>query len=146
MALCLSYKKSPPNPPNPPGSLVLEEELVLEEVLVLEEELRQYDSVEIWLNTTAAAIFSDRIVGVVKDNREYRKIKPKKLMIATTVSMSRLVGSIRKPKGTLMSPDISHRPIYSIGCARRQPAISKKTDPTREIAKAAIDKPAESRG
>jgi NADPH-dependent 2,4-dienoyl-CoA reductase/sulfur reductase-like enzyme/NAD-dependent dihydropyrimidine dehydrogenase PreA subunit/bacterioferritin-associated ferredoxin len=50
---------------------------------ILEDEVRQYDSLEIWLNTTAAAIFSDRIVGVVKNDREYRKIKPRKLMIAT---------------------------------------------------------------
>jgi NADPH-dependent 2,4-dienoyl-CoA reductase/sulfur reductase-like enzyme/NAD-dependent dihydropyrimidine dehydrogenase PreA subunit/bacterioferritin-associated ferredoxin len=50
---------------------------------ILEEELRQYDSVEIWLNTTAAAVFSDRIVGVVRDNRQYCKINPKKLMVAT---------------------------------------------------------------
>ena len=49
----------------------------------LEKELRQYDSVEIWLNTTAAAVFSDRIIGVVKDNHQYCKINPQKLLVAT---------------------------------------------------------------
>ncbi|MBU2497424.1 MAG: (2Fe-2S)-binding protein, partial [Proteobacteria bacterium] len=33
---------------------------------MLEEEVRKLDSVEIWLNTTAVGVFSDRIVGVVK--------------------------------------------------------------------------------
>jgi NADPH-dependent 2,4-dienoyl-CoA reductase/sulfur reductase-like enzyme/NAD-dependent dihydropyrimidine dehydrogenase PreA subunit/bacterioferritin-associated ferredoxin len=50
---------------------------------ILEKELRQYDSVEIWLNTTAAAVFSDGIIGVVRDNRQYCKIKPQKLLVAT---------------------------------------------------------------
>jgi NADPH-dependent 2,4-dienoyl-CoA reductase/sulfur reductase-like enzyme/NAD-dependent dihydropyrimidine dehydrogenase PreA subunit/bacterioferritin-associated ferredoxin len=50
---------------------------------ILEKELRQYDSVEIWLNTTAAAVFSDRIVGVVQNNHQYCKIKPQKLLVAT---------------------------------------------------------------
>jgi sarcosine oxidase subunit alpha len=39
------------------------------------------DSVEVWLNTTAVAVFSDKIVGVVKGN-QYRKIKPRKLLVA----------------------------------------------------------------
>jgi len=50
---------------------------------ILEKELREYNSVEIWLNATAAAVFSDRIVGVVRDNRKYSKIKPQKLLVAT---------------------------------------------------------------
>jgi hypothetical protein len=33
---------------------------------ILEEEVRKLDSVEVWLNTTAVGVFSDRIVGVVK--------------------------------------------------------------------------------
>ena len=49
---------------------------------ILEEELAGLDSVKIWLNTTAVGVFSDRIVGVVKEGR-YVKIKPEKLMVAT---------------------------------------------------------------
>lgn len=49
---------------------------------MLEEELRKLDSVEVWLNTTAVGVFSDRIVGVVKGNL-YRKIKPQRLLVAT---------------------------------------------------------------
>jgi len=49
---------------------------------ILQEELLTHDSVEVWLNTTAAAVFSDKIVGVVKEN-QYRKINPRKLLVAT---------------------------------------------------------------
>jgi len=49
---------------------------------ILQEELAALSSVEVWLNTTAVAVFSDKIVGVEK-NRQYKKIKPKKLLVAT---------------------------------------------------------------
>ena len=49
---------------------------------LLQDELLPLSSVEIWLNTTAVAVFSDHIVGVIKDN-QYQKIEPKKLMVAT---------------------------------------------------------------
>jgi Fe-S-cluster-containing hydrogenase component 2/thioredoxin reductase len=38
--------------------------------------------VEVWLNTTAVAVFSDNMVGVIKDN-QYLKIRPQKLLVAT---------------------------------------------------------------
>lgn len=49
---------------------------------ILQEELSVLSSVEVWLNTTAVAVFSDYIVGVLKAN-QYQKIKPKKLLVAT---------------------------------------------------------------
>ena len=49
---------------------------------LLQDELLPLSSVEIWLNTTAVAVFSDHIVGVIKDN-QYQKIEPKKLLVAT---------------------------------------------------------------
>ena len=49
---------------------------------ILEADLRKFDSVEFWLNTTAVGIFSEGIVGVVK-GRIYRKIRPLKLLVAT---------------------------------------------------------------
>jgi sarcosine oxidase subunit alpha len=49
---------------------------------ILERELNDLDSVEVWLDTAAVGVFSDHIVGVVKENT-YRKIKPEKLLIAT---------------------------------------------------------------
>jgi NADPH-dependent 2,4-dienoyl-CoA reductase/sulfur reductase-like enzyme/NAD-dependent dihydropyrimidine dehydrogenase PreA subunit len=52
---------------------------------ILEEEIRKLDSVDIWLNTTAVGVFSDKIVGAVKGvkHRRYQQIKPQKLLIAT---------------------------------------------------------------
>ncbi|MGD9361966.1 MAG: FAD-dependent oxidoreductase, partial [Desulfobacterales bacterium] len=49
---------------------------------ILQDDLSTYASVEVWLNATAVAVFSDHIVGVVKDHY-YHKIKPKKLLVTT---------------------------------------------------------------
>jgi NADPH-dependent 2,4-dienoyl-CoA reductase/sulfur reductase-like enzyme/Fe-S-cluster-containing hydrogenase component 2/bacterioferritin-associated ferredoxin len=49
---------------------------------ILAAEIAAHPSVEVWLNTTAVAVFSDRIVGVVRDGR-YLTVKPAKLMVAT---------------------------------------------------------------
>ncbi len=49
---------------------------------ILEGQLRELPSVQIWLEATAVGVFSDGIVGVVKKN-EYRRIRPKKLLMAT---------------------------------------------------------------
>jgi len=52
---------------------------------ILEEEIDKLESVDIWLNTTAVGVFSDKIVGAVKGvkNSRYKQIKPQKLLIAT---------------------------------------------------------------
>ena len=49
---------------------------------ILQDELLSLDSVEVWLNATAVAVFSDNMVGVIKDNH-YQKIRPKKILVAT---------------------------------------------------------------
>ncbi len=49
---------------------------------ILEQKIRNLDSIEIWLNSTAVGVFSDGIVGVVK-GRIYRKIRPLKILVAT---------------------------------------------------------------
>jgi len=49
---------------------------------ILEKELRESDSVEVWLRATAAGVFSDHIVGVVRGDI-YRKVKPQRLLVAT---------------------------------------------------------------
>jgi sarcosine oxidase subunit alpha len=49
---------------------------------ILAAEIARHPSVEVWLNTTAVAVFADRIVGVVRDGR-YITVKPAKLMAAT---------------------------------------------------------------
>jgi len=52
---------------------------------ILEAEIKKLKTVDIWLNTTAVGVFSDKIVGAVKGikSSRYFQIKPKKLMIAT---------------------------------------------------------------
>jgi NADPH-dependent 2,4-dienoyl-CoA reductase/sulfur reductase-like enzyme/Fe-S-cluster-containing hydrogenase component 2/bacterioferritin-associated ferredoxin len=49
---------------------------------ILAAEISKHPSVEVWLNTTAVAVFADRIVGVVRDGR-YIAVTPAKLMVAT---------------------------------------------------------------
>lgn len=50
--------------------------------VILETKIRQHTSVQVWLNSTAVGIFSDGVVGIVKDGR-YQKVRPEKLMVAT---------------------------------------------------------------
>ena len=49
----------------------------------LEKEVRQYPCVEIWLQSTALAVFSDQKVGILKNNREYVLVKPQVVLVAT---------------------------------------------------------------
>lgn len=49
----------------------------------LETELRRYPSVEIWLESTALAVFSDKKVGIVKQGSKYVLVKPEVLLVAT---------------------------------------------------------------
>jgi sarcosine oxidase, subunit alpha len=49
---------------------------------ILAAEISKHLSVEVWLNTTAVAVFADQIVGVVADGR-YITVKPTKLLVAT---------------------------------------------------------------
>ncbi len=50
---------------------------------ILAKELEEFKNcVEVWLNTTAVGVFSDGIAGIVKV-KEYIKVKPKKLLVAT---------------------------------------------------------------
>jgi sarcosine oxidase subunit alpha len=48
----------------------------------LETELKQYPKVEIWLNSTALAVFSDGKVGVLHSNDDYQLIEPETVLVA----------------------------------------------------------------
>jgi sarcosine oxidase subunit alpha len=52
---------------------------------ILEAQIKKLKTVDIWLNTTAVGVFSDKIVGVVKGIKpsRYIQIKPQKLLIAS---------------------------------------------------------------
>jgi sarcosine oxidase subunit alpha len=49
----------------------------------LEKELRAQASVEIWLQSTALAVFSDQKVGVLKNGKQYILVVPEVLLVAT---------------------------------------------------------------
>lgn len=49
----------------------------------LESELRQYETIEVWLHSTALAVFSDRKVGILKDGKEYVLVTPQVILCAS---------------------------------------------------------------
>ena len=49
----------------------------------LEDEVRQQPSIDIWLQSTALAVFSDKKVGVLKHGDEYILIKPEVILVAS---------------------------------------------------------------
>ncbi len=57
----------------------------------LEEELKKYTCIEVWLNSTALAVFSDKKVGVLKEGIKYTLIKPEVLLIASGAREKSLV-------------------------------------------------------
>ena len=48
----------------------------------LEREMRQFENVQVWLNTTALSVFSDRKVGVLREGR-YVVVQPHVLLVTT---------------------------------------------------------------
>ncbi|MHA1901800.1 MAG: FAD-dependent oxidoreductase, partial [Promethearchaeota archaeon] len=50
---------------------------------LLGDEVRKLPSVEIWLNSTALAVFRDGFVGILKENSKYILVKPKNLLVAS---------------------------------------------------------------
>lgn len=50
---------------------------------ILAKSVKEFTNVEIWLESTALAVFSDKLVGVLRNNNEYVLIRPKKCLIAT---------------------------------------------------------------
>jgi sarcosine oxidase subunit alpha len=58
----------------------------------LENEVRQFENVRIWLNTTALAVFSDRKVGLLRDGH-YWLVQPEVVLVATGAREKSLVFS-----------------------------------------------------
>ncbi|MGB8253276.1 MAG: FAD-dependent oxidoreductase, partial [Anaerolineaceae bacterium] len=48
----------------------------------LEKQVRQYESISVWLKSTALAVFSDQKVGILKEGSEYVLVKPEILFVA----------------------------------------------------------------
>lgn len=49
----------------------------------LEKDIRDHSTVEVWLNSTALAVFSDKKIGILKEGHEYTIIEPKVLLVAS---------------------------------------------------------------
>ncbi|MBA4385547.1 MAG: sulfurtransferase [Anaerolinea sp.] len=49
---------------------------------ILEKEVSQYSSIDIWLQSTCLAVYSDQKVGVLKNGNEYVLINPEVLLVA----------------------------------------------------------------
>jgi sarcosine oxidase, subunit alpha len=49
----------------------------------LEKEVRTYDSIDIWLESTALAVYSDQQVGILRNGCEYVLVKPQVILVAT---------------------------------------------------------------
>ena len=58
---------------------------------ILGSEVMDLDSVKVWLNSTVVAIFSDEIVGILKENKDYFLIQPEYLIVATGAREKMLV-------------------------------------------------------
>ncbi|HWQ46644.1 MAG TPA: FAD-dependent oxidoreductase [Longilinea sp.] len=49
----------------------------------LEKEVRTHSPVEIWLHSTALAVFSDKKIGILRNNSEYVLVKPEILLVSS---------------------------------------------------------------
>ncbi len=58
---------------------------------ILGESIRGLSKIKIWLNSVCLAVFSDGMVGILKDNNKYVLVKPKYLLIATGAREKMLV-------------------------------------------------------
>jgi sarcosine oxidase, subunit alpha len=49
----------------------------------LEKEVGKYNSIDVWLRSTALAVFSDKMVGILKGGNKYVLVRPQILLVAT---------------------------------------------------------------
>jgi sarcosine oxidase, subunit alpha len=57
----------------------------------LEEEVARFENVAVWLNSTALAVFSDRRVGILRDNQQYFIVRPDIMLVAAGAREKSLV-------------------------------------------------------
>ncbi len=50
---------------------------------ILEGQVRSFDAIRVWLNSTALAVFSDQKVGILREGARYVLITPQVLLVAT---------------------------------------------------------------
>jgi sarcosine oxidase, subunit alpha len=57
----------------------------------LEQQVREFENVRIWLNSTVLSVFSDRRVGVLRDNQQYFIVRPDILLVTAGAREKSLV-------------------------------------------------------
>jgi NADPH-dependent 2,4-dienoyl-CoA reductase/sulfur reductase-like enzyme/Fe-S-cluster-containing hydrogenase component 2/bacterioferritin-associated ferredoxin len=57
----------------------------------LEQDVKQFENIRIWLNSTVLAVFSDRRVGVLRDNHQYFIVRPDILLVTAGAREKSLV-------------------------------------------------------
>ena len=57
----------------------------------LENEVREFECIDIWLDSTALAVFSDQKVGILRDGETYVLVEPQVLLVATGAREKSLV-------------------------------------------------------
>jgi sarcosine oxidase subunit alpha len=50
---------------------------------ILGNQVKELDSVKVWLNSTVVGVFSDGIIGILRENKQYFLIQPEYLLVAT---------------------------------------------------------------
>ena len=59
----------------------------------LEQEVSRFENISVWLNSTVLAVFSDRRVGVLRDNQQYFIVRPDIMLVAAGAREKSLVFS-----------------------------------------------------
>ncbi len=49
---------------------------------IMEKDVRKHNSIDVWLNSTALWVFSDKKVGILKDGKEYVLVEPDIILVA----------------------------------------------------------------
>jgi sarcosine oxidase subunit alpha len=58
---------------------------------ILGDSVQSLTTVDVWLNSVCLAVFSDGLVGILRDNKKYALVKPKYLLVATGAREKMLV-------------------------------------------------------
>jgi sarcosine oxidase, subunit alpha len=58
---------------------------------MLEKEVRGFENIRIWLNSTVLSVFSDRRVGILRDNQQYFIVRPDILLVTAGAREKSLV-------------------------------------------------------
>jgi sarcosine oxidase, subunit alpha len=57
----------------------------------LEKDVQQFENIRVWLNSTVLSVFSDRRVGVLRDNRQYFIVRPDIMLVTAGAREKSLV-------------------------------------------------------